>query len=398
MEAVTPFRHRSYPLSIHAGKGALDQLRGEVDRTKAKRAFIVCGKSVAGKTDLIARIKANLDDKFAGVFEGVEASSPLPSVLEGAAAARQAGADLIVAVGGGSAMVTARAIIILLAEKGDIHEICTQYPPGQAPVSPRLMAPKIPNILVLTTPSTAMTRAGTAVMDTQARHRLELFDPKTRPAAMIWDDDALLTAPADLYLSTAASALSGILTGAAAPRTNPVSHGDMLHALRLSLESLPLMRTDPNNTTARLNLVAASFLSNRALDGMRGRAFGIVSSLGHVIDTLYPNISHGDSHSLTTAWGMRFNQEQTSAGLARLAQGLGVGNGLPENEAAKRAPDFIDDFYRSLGMPVRLRDADIPQQDIERIAHDAMGDFYLHQNARKVKDQSELVELLRQMW
>ena len=45
MEAATPFRHRSFPLSIHAGKGALDELRGEVDRTKAKRAFVVCGKS-----------------------------------------------------------------------------------------------------------------------------------------------------------------------------------------------------------------------------------------------------------------------------------------------------------------------------------------------------------------
>ena len=398
MEAVTPFRYRSFPLSIHAGKSALEQLRGEVDRARAKRAFIVCGQSVARKTELVARVTANLGDKFAGVFDGVAASSPLPSILEGTAAARQAGADLIVAVGGGSAMVTARAIIILLAEKGDIHEICTQYPPGQAPVSPRLMAPKIPNILVLTTPSTAMTRAGTAVMDTKTRHRLELFDPKTRPAAMIWDDEALLSAPADLYLSTAASALSGILTGAAAPRSNPVSHGDLLHALRLSLESLPLMRTDPNNTTARINLVAASFLSNRALDGMRGRAFGIVSSLGHVIDTLYENLSHGDSHSLTTGWGMRFNLEQTAVGLARLAQGLGVGDGLSEGEAAKRAPDFVDDFYRRLGLPVRLREANIPQQDIERIAHDAMGDFYLHQNARKVKEESELVELLRQMW
>jgi alcohol dehydrogenase class IV len=398
MEAVTPFRYRSFPLSIHAGKDALEQLRGEVDRTRAKRAFIVCGKSVAQKTDLIGRIKANLEDKCAGVFAGVETSSPLPSVLAGAAAAREAGADLIVAVGGGSAMVTARAIIIVLAEKGDIHDICTQYPPGGAPVSPRLMAPKIPNILVLTTPSTAMTRAGTAIMDTQTRHRLELYDPKTRPAAMIWDDDALLTAPADLFLSTAASALSGILTGAAAPRTNPISHGDMLHALRLSLESLPVMRTDPDNTSARQNLVAASFLCNRALEALRGRAFGIISSLGHVIDTLYPNVSHGDSHSLSTGWGMRFNQVETAPGLARLAQALGVGDGLPESEAAKRAPDFIDKFYSSLGMPVRLRDAQIPQQDLERIAKDAMGDFYLHQNARKVKDPSELVTLLEQMW
>jgi alcohol dehydrogenase class IV len=398
METVAPFRHRSFPLSIHAGKGALDELRGEVDRARAKRAFVVCGKSVARKTDLIARVTSNLGDKCTGVFDGVQTSSPLPAVRDGVAAARQAGADLIVAVGGGSAMVTARAIIIMLAEKGDIHDICTQYPPGQTPVSPRLMAPKIPNILVLTTPSTAMTRAGTAIMDTETRHRLELFDPKTRPAAMIWDDDALLTAPADLYVSTSASALSGILTGAAAPRTNPISHGDFLHALRLSLASLPLIRKEPDNTTARMNLVAASYLSNRALDGMRGRAFGIVSSLGHVMDTLYANLSHGDAGSLTTAWGMRFNLEQTIPGLARLAHALGVADGRPEREAAARVPDFVEDFYRRLGMPVRLREAGIPREDIERIAHDAMGDFYLHQNARKVKDKSELVELLQGMW
>jgi alcohol dehydrogenase class IV len=398
METAIPFRHRSFPLSLHAGKGAINELRGEVDRSKAKRAFIVCGKSVATKTDLIAKVQANLGDKYAGVFDGVETSSPLPSVRAGAAAAREAGADLIIAVGGGSAMVTARAIIILLAEKGDIHDICTQYPPGQAPVSPKLMAPKIPNILVLTTPSTAMTRAGTAVKDVERSHRLELFDPKTRPFAMIWDDDALLTAPADLFLSTAASALSGIVAGVASPRINPLSLSDLLHAMRLSVESLPLMRSDPNNTTARMNLVAASFLSNRALDSMRGRAFGLISSLGHVIDTLYTHISHGDSSSLTTAWVMRFNLEQTSGGLARLAQALGVANGLAEKEAAARAPDFIENFYRDLGMPVRLRDANIPQQDIEHIAHEAMGDFYLHQNARKVQQQSELTELLKQMW
>jgi alcohol dehydrogenase class IV len=398
MEPVSAFRYRSYRLNIHAGKGTLKDLHGEVDRAKAKRAFVICGQSVARKTDLIGRVKAELGDKFAGLFDRVETSSPLPSVQQGAAAAREAGADLIVAVGGGSAMVTARAIIILLAEKGDIHEICTQYPTGQAPVSPRLDAKKIPNILVLTTPSTAMTRAGTAVMDTETRHRLELYDPKTRPIAMIWDDDALLTAPAELYQSTAASALSGIAVGVASPRINPLSLGDMLQALRLSVESLPLLKREPNNVTARMNLVAASFLSNRALDAMSGRAFGIISSLGHVIDTLYPHVSHGDSYSLSTSWGMRFNEEHATAGLARLAKALGVADGLPESEAAKRAPDFFENLYRDLGMPVRLRDVQIPQDGLERIAHDAMGDFYLHQNARKVKDASELVALLEQMW
>jgi len=398
MEPIAPFRYRSYPLSLHAGKGTLDQLRSEVDRAKSKRAFVICGKSVATKTDLVDRVKANLGEKYAGVFTGVEASSPLPSILAGAEAAKAAGADCIVAVGGGSAMVTARSIIIVMAEKGDIHEICTQYPPGQPPVSPKLLAPKIPNILVLTTPSTAMTRAGSAVKDVERNHRLELFDPKTRPFAMIWDDDALLTAPAELFVSTSASALSGILCGVASPRINPISHADLVHAMRISLESLPALKKNPNDTTARMNLVAASFLSNRALDAMRSRAFGIISSFGHVIDTLYPHIDHGQSYSLTTAWGMRFNLEQCVVGLARLGHELGLGKGSSDREAAVKATDFVEEFYRGLGMPVRLRDVGVPKEGIAKIAEDCMGDFYLHQNARKVKSADELLDVLNRMW
>lgn len=398
MEAVAPFRYRSYPLSLHAGKGTMDQLRSEVDRARAKRAFVICGKSVATKTNLLDRIQANLGEKYAGVFAGVEASSPLPSVIAGAAAAKAAGADLIVAVGGGSAMVTARAIIIVMAEKGDIHEICTQYPPGQPPVSPKLLAPKIPNILVLTTPSTAMTRAGTAVKDVERHHRLELFDPKTRPFAMIWDDEALLTAPVELFVSTSASALSGILCGVASPRINPLSHADLLHAMRISLESLPVLRKNPSDATARMNLVAASFLSNRALDAMRSRAFGIISSFGHVIDTLYPHVDHGQSYSLTTAAGMRFNLDQCTGGLARLGREVGAGPGLSDRDAAIQATDFVESFYRDLGMPVRLRDVGVPKEGIAKIAEDCMGDFYLHQNARKVKSADELLETLERMW
>jgi alcohol dehydrogenase class IV len=147
-----------------------------------------------------------------------------------------------------------------------------------------------------------------------------------------------------------------------------------------------------------MNLVVASFLSNRALDGMRGRAFGIISSLGHVVDTLYENVTHGDAYALTTGWGLRFNLEHATAGLARLASGLGVGAGLSEMDVASKVPDFVDDFYRRLELPVRLRDASIPRSDIKRIAHDAMGDFYPHQNARKVKDSAEIEQLLERMW
>ena len=152
-------------MRVHAGPRALSNLSDEVDRLGAKRVFVVCGHFVARFTSLLDTVGAALGERLAGVFDEAETGSPLPSVEKGVAQVAKAGADLILAVGGGSAVVTARAIIILLAEKGSAHDLATKYPAGQPPVSPRLMEPKLPNILVLTTPTTAATRAGTAVID-----------------------------------------------------------------------------------------------------------------------------------------------------------------------------------------------------------------------------------------
>ena len=159
------FRFVGYPVRVHAGPDAISKLAEEVDRAGAQRVLVVCGRSIISNTDLVARVKDALGERVAGVFSGGKTGSPLTSVLEGVAAAREANSDGIIAVGGGSAVVTARGITILLAEKGTAQELCTQYPEGKPPVSPRLMVPKTPNFIVLTTATTAVTRAGTALID-----------------------------------------------------------------------------------------------------------------------------------------------------------------------------------------------------------------------------------------
>ena len=74
------FRHVSNPVRIHAGDNALDRLGEEADRARARRALVVCGQSVAHRTNLLDRVKLVLGDKLAGVFEGVKAGSPATSV------------------------------------------------------------------------------------------------------------------------------------------------------------------------------------------------------------------------------------------------------------------------------------------------------------------------------
>ena len=400
MPAVVPFRHTAYPVRVYAGDGALSNLKDAAGRTGAQRPFIVCGRSVATKTDLLERVAVALGGAPAGVFDGVAAGSPVPSVMRGVRLAQDAGADLIIAVGGGSAVVTARAIIIMLAEGGNPVDHATKYPEGQSPVSPRLMAPKLPNILVLTTPTTAATRAGTAVIDAATGHRLEMFDPKTRPAAVIWDTEALLTAPAELCVSASGSLFSGVVGALQAPRLNALAAADLHGALNLLRENLPVVPANPDDGAARVNLGAAAFLYNRAWDaGANGAALGVVSALAHSLDTRYADCSHGAAYSITTAPGMRFNRDSNLDGQARLAGALGLrGAGMSEVAAADVAADWVDAFFGGIGMPTRLRDVGVPADGIMQIAEDALTDFGLHRNVRAVRDAGELAELLGSAW
>ncbi len=400
MTTVHSFRHVAYPVRVFAGDGALSNLSAAVQRTGAVRPFVICGQSVATRTDLLERVTEALGGSPAGVFDGVEAGSPVPSVMKGAAMARDAGADLIVAVGGGSAVVTARAIIIILAEDGHPRDHATKYPPGQPPISPRLMAPKIPNILVLTTPTIAATRAGTAVIDADTGHRLEMFDPKTRPEAVIWDSEALLTAPADLCISASGSLFSGVVGALQAPRVNAMAAADLLSSLGLLVENLPLVRKAGEDGTARVNLCVASFMYNRAWDtGANGSALGVVSALAHSLDTRYPDCSHGAAYSITTGPGMRFNRDFNTAGQARVSDALGVREpGDNDQEAADSAAAAVTGFFEAIGLPVRLRDVGVPAEGLSQIAGDAVTDFGLHRNVRPINGAEELEAVLRSAW
>ena len=102
------FRAVSYPWRLYAGADALRHLPEEVRRHKAQRAFVVCGQTVAHKTNLLARVKDQLGTLYAGVFDAMDTASTSPSVEQGTEAARVAGRALPIAIGGGSVIVGTR--------------------------------------------------------------------------------------------------------------------------------------------------------------------------------------------------------------------------------------------------------------------------------------------------
>ncbi len=399
------FRAVSFPLRLYAGADALRYLAEEVRRHKAQRAFVVCGQTVAHKTNLLERVKDQLGPLYAGVFDAMDKDSTWPAVQKGTAAARAAGADLLMAIGGGSVIVGTRVIAILLAEQGDPYTLMTQYPEGQPAYSPRLLAPKPPIINIVTTPTTAMHRAGSGLKNDALDHRMEFYDPKTRPVALFWDAEALLTAPPELVRSTATTAFSGTLRHLGQTTMNPFVEGDRLQAFRLLYQALPRLMAEPENAALRLDLCTAAFLENRAADDGtdrrrdRDRTASSAYALATALHIRYHHVGQGEATSAVMPVVTRLTPPEDIAVATRIATTLGVGrDGMSSGEAAAATADALEAFYRSIGMPTRVHELDIPPDALPLLARDTLKNFNANPGGRSEGYADEMLRLLQAAW
>lgn len=395
------FRAVSYPLRLYSGRDALDHLGGEVERAGASRAFVICGKTVAHRTNLLNRIIERLGARYGGVFDAMDKDSTFGAVQAATEAARAAGADLLIAAGGGSVIVGTRAVAIFLGESGDPFALMTQYPEGKPAYSPRLNAPKLPIINAVTTPTSAMNRAGTGLKNDALGHRMEYYDPKTRPAALFWDSEALLTAPPDLLRSTATTTFTGALRAAASPMRNPLVEGDHLQALRLAERALPLALAEPENPSPRIDLCAAAFLSNRAADDDTGRrtgrdpAGGASYALATALHVRYDHVGQGEATAAVLPGVMRQMPPAGDEAAIRLARVLGAWReGMSGAEANAAAADALAAFYRSIGMPASVRELNVPRSDLPLVAQDTLMNFNANPGERPEGYAERMLALL----
>ncbi len=293
------FRAAGYSWRLYCGRQVIERdLRAAVERAGARRAFVVCSPSVNRRGDTVRRIESCLGDRYAGVFDGIEKDSSYASVCAARDAATKAGADLLIAVGGGSVIVAVRAVAIFLAEPGDPFQIMTQYPDGKPAYSPRLLAPKLPIINIPTTPTGAMNRAGTGLKNPELDHRMEYFDPKTRPQAILLDEDALLTAPPALIRSTATTVFASAVAAMAETGGNKLAEGDRDQAFRLAFRAYPRLVDRPADPSLRIDLGLAAFLQNRAEDDgarrFRGGTFAGNYAVSTALHVRYPHVGQGE--------------------------------------------------------------------------------------------------------
>jgi len=399
MRLTNRFQYSSRNTRLYSGVNALEQLPAETAALGATRAFVICPRSVGERTTLLPRVEALLGDRYAGAWAGAAQESPRAACEAGVEAARKAGADLLIAVGGGSAVVTSRAVNIGLSEGKDLLDLSIRYPADGAPVVPPLDAPKLPSIVVLTTPTTAADTAGAALVNDGPPHRLEFQDPKVRPRAVILDPEALCTAPYPVFLDTALTLLGGLIIYLQSPALNPYSAADHRMALDLTVKALPALRESPDDPDARLDLGIAALLSNRAWDAPDMPAAGISLGLQRQLRYRYEHVLQGAVGCLLHLTEMRLHRERLLEGQVVLAGLLGVATaGLSKESAASAAADAYERLLRDAGAPTRLRELDIPEADLREVAQAEADRESSTAAAHRMSDVDELEAFLRAAW
>lgn len=396
------FRAVGYPVRLYSGKDALESLPAELKRSGATRAFILCGRTVSRKTDLIARIRHILGNHCAGVFDEMDKDTTLDAVTRAAAAAKAAQADLLISVGAGSVTQGTRVVAILMAETRPVDELITQYPENAPAISPRLMAPKATIINVLTAATSAQNRAGSAVKDPNRSNRMEFFDPKTRPAAVFWDAEALMTAPQSLARTTALSAYWRGIMNLGAPRISPLAEGDRLQAFRLA--QFALAHITEADVTPRIAACASAFLQNRDADDGAGDAgkhwvARVVYAFSTATFHLHAHIGQGEASCALTPMVIRKLGARDAEAMALIAQALGVwrdGDALAD--APERAAAELERVFAAAGAPTRLSQLNVPRESLPQIIENSMKNFNADPRREFVRERATLEQALLACW
>ena len=364
-------------------------VRAEAERLGAKRVFVTTTKSVA-QSALLADIIKELGDRYAGVYAGITAHSPRPCVVEGAQRAREAKADLIVTVGGGSAIDATKVMLIALWQNANAIEDLDAYRAGRpkegaAPPSEAIKPPTdaIRMIAVPTTLSAAEFNAYAGISD--PRHGIkESFGHRLIvPRVIVLDPAATLATPMDLMLSTGLKAVDHAIERLCSQQANPFALGTSTEALKLLTSALPAHKAHPDDREARMNLQFGMWLSIGA--GTSGVGVGASHGIGHVLGAAC-HVPHGHTSCVMLPSVLRWNLPANADRQKRVSEAFGK----PDMPAA----DLVANLVATLGLPRSLSEVGVGRDRFREIAEKSMHDRAVLNNPRPIKGPAEVMEIL----
>ena len=373
------------PVSYH-GAGAIAEIPNELKSRGFKKAFICTGGHTA-KSEGMAKIRKHLDS--AGIshttFSEVKPNPTIENVQSGVKAFHESGSDCIVAVGGGSAMDTAKAIGIIAAnpEFADVRSL-----EGVAPT-------KNHAVFTVAVPTTAGTAAEVTInyviTDVEKKRKFVCVDVNDIPEVAVVDPDMMASMPAALTASTGMDALThaieGLITNAAWEIT------DMFHLEAIRLISANLRDAVKNDPDGRKGMALGQYIAGM---GFSNVGLGIVHSMAHGLSALY-DTPHGVACAILLPLGLEYNADYSGEKYRDLAKAMGVADVdcMTRAEYRRAAIDAVKKLSQDVGIPADLKGI-VKDEDVRFLAESAYADACRPGNPRETSIE-EIEALYRSM-
>jgi alcohol dehydrogenase class IV len=392
----------AYPRTAEVvyGPGSLGDLGAVGDRIGVGRVFAIASASLVGE-GLEDDLRATLGDRLAGVWSGARQHVPRESVIEAATAARAAGADALLSVGGGTPIDCAKAVALCLAagieeasQLDDFHIRFTYPDKLEAPALPD-SAP--PHIAVPTTLSGAEHTDLFGVTD-RARNEKDLYrGPAFAPRAVVLDAELALRTPAALWAASGVRAIDHAVEGTLSARHVPFMDALGAESLRIMRRHLAESVDAAEPLAPRSECLLAAWLAIYALTNVGA---GLSHAIGHQLAAEF-DLMHGVTSAVMLPHVLRFNAPVVGERILRLAEPLGVDTrGLPAEEACALVIDalaaLIEDLER-FGVPHTLSGAGATRPELQLVADRVLHDMGVAVNPRPVA-AADLAELFEAAW
>lgn len=366
------------------GRAASEAVREEAERLNAERVFLIASRTLNSKTDEIEKIQHTLGDKHAVTFDGIAQHTTRKQAAEVALHAKEARADLVVAVGGGSAVDLAK--IVIMAMEHDIRDEAgfDPFPMGPGVSFSPFRSPTVRQIAVPSTLNGGEYNAAALVTDERQKLKQIFFHPQMMPVSIILDPALTLHTPTKLWMGSGTRSMDHGIEALCSPAGTPLADEVVLAGIRTLREGMIRTLQQPDDLEARRLSQYGSWLASF---GLQARVpMGASHGIGHVLGGTF-NVPHYYCTPVIMPSLLRYNKPFTEDAQKRLATALGA----PGDEAA----DAFTEFTRRLGLPGRLAEVGIGEDKFDQISKIAINHRFVKANPRPFKDEADIVDLLR---
>ncbi len=353
----------------------------------AQRVFLMVSGTLNRETDEIDKVRRALGNRCVGVFDKMPPHTPRSAVIAAADQAREARADLIVTIGGGSITDAAKAVQLCLANDVRTPEAIDALRPVKGEDGtlgpPPCNAPTVRQIAVPTTLSAGEFSAISGVTNERTKVKELIRHPYIIPRAVVLDPAMTVHTPEWLFLSTGIRAVDHCVEGICSNEAHPYADAQALRGLALLAQGLPRVKADPSDLQARLDCQLGSWLSMAPLAS--GVPMGASHGIGYVLGAVF-DVPHGHTSCIMLPAVMRWNKSVNAERQALVAAAMGH----PGEDAA----DVLDAFIAGLGMPRSLGAVNVGVAGFDRIAEQAMGTPWVPRNPRRIDGPAQVREIL----